>query len=88
MSTGKVVAGVLAGLVVGAAAGLLFAPEKGARTRKKIAQKGEDLKDKFDDVLDELTDKYESIKNDAESLLSKSKVHLNGIKKTVESSLS
>ena len=41
MNSGKVVLGVLAGLAAGAALGILFAPDKGTATRKKISKKGE-----------------------------------------------
>ena len=36
MSTGKVMLGILAGLAAGEALGILFAPDKGSETRKKI----------------------------------------------------
>ena len=51
MSSGKLLLGVLAGVATGALLGILFAPEKGSVTRKKIAKSSEDyadsLKDKF-----------------------------------------
>ena len=40
MSKGNTIAGLLVGLAAGAALGVLFAPEKGSDTRKKIASKG------------------------------------------------
>ena len=56
MSKGKVLLGVLAGVAIGAALGVLFAPDKGWNTRKRIAKKGEDLtndlRDKFEEFLD------------------------------------
>lgn len=62
MKSGKVLLGILAGAAAGAMAGILFAPEKGSKTRKKIMRKGEgyvdDLKEKFDGLLDAITDKY------------------------------
>jgi gas vesicle protein len=42
MSAGKVLLGLLAGVAAGATLGILFAPEKGAVTRKRIAKKGDD----------------------------------------------
>ena len=47
MSTGKVILGSLAGLAIGAIAGILLAPEKGSITRKKIMDKGDDYADEL-----------------------------------------
>ena len=64
MSNGKVILGVLAGVAAGAILGILFAPDKGCETRKKIAKKGadvaDDLKNKMNDFVAELTEKFES----------------------------
>ena len=72
MSTGKVVLGTLAGLAIGAIAGILFAPEKGSTTRKQIMDKGNDyankLKSKKDEFGNSITEKFESAKKDAEEL--------------------
>ncbi|MBL7747984.1 MAG: YtxH domain-containing protein [Chitinophagaceae bacterium] len=50
-NAGKIVAALFAGAAIGAAAGILLAPDKGSETRKKIKEKGEKLakgvKDKF-----------------------------------------
>ncbi len=64
MSTGKVLLGLLAGVAAGAVLGILFAPEKGSETRKKIAKKGKDYADelthKMNDFIEEITQKIES----------------------------
>jgi len=48
---------------------LIFAPDKGSETRKKIAGKGsqltDDLNQKFNAFLDDMKEKYESIKEEA-----------------------
>jgi gas vesicle protein len=75
MSSGKVVLGAIAGLATGAILGILFAPEKGKDTRKKIAKKSKDsmdeMKAKYEGVIDTLSNKYESIKKDNSQLFSK-----------------
>ncbi len=65
MKSGKVLLGLLAGLAAGAVLGILFAPEKGSVTRKKIADKGdeyaEDLKERFSNLVDEVSKKCEEV---------------------------
>jgi gas vesicle protein len=71
MNNGKLVLGVLAGIAAGALAGVLFAPEKGAVTRKKIMDTGGDyakgLKDKFNELYQGGAEKAESLKKEAKS---------------------
>lgn len=43
MKASNVLLGIIAGAAVGAVIGILFAPDKGANTRKKLARKGEDF---------------------------------------------
>ncbi|MDD3320596.1 MAG: YtxH domain-containing protein [Paludibacter sp.] len=73
MSTTKVLLGVVAGAAAGAILGVLFAPAKGAATRRLIAQKtekqAEDLKEKFNDFIDHVTEKYSQAKEDIDETL-------------------
>jgi gas vesicle protein len=61
MTTRKMIAGVLTGIAAGALLGVLFAPNKGLKTRKKITAKGNELadtlKDKFNEFVDRVEDK-------------------------------
>jgi gas vesicle protein len=66
----------LAGAATGALLGVLFAPAKGTVTRRTIVRKGErqvdDLKDKFNDLVDAVADKFDSLKGDVEEMAERS----------------
>lgn len=89
MNSGKVVVGVLAGMAVGALIGIVFAPEKGSKLRKDIADKGEDyfgeLKEKFNGLLSSASAKYDSVRHDAEELAAKGKSRFEEAKRELKS---
>ncbi len=64
---------LLIGFAVGALAGVLFAPGKGSKTRKSIARRGRELKDKFNDMVDSVSDKFESFEEQADEFAEKAK---------------
>ncbi len=51
--------GFLAGAAAGAIAGILFAPDKGSKTRQNIRKKVRDLSDELDLGLGELIDEMD-----------------------------
>lgn len=51
-NVGSFLAGIVGGVVVGAAIGMLFAPDKGEETRNKLVDTFEDIKQKVMDELD------------------------------------
>ena len=65
MKSGKAILGLLAGVAVGATLGLLFAPDKGTDTRKKIKKSADELKDgfkgKYNDLVETVTQKIDAL---------------------------
>jgi gas vesicle protein len=55
-NTKKIIGALMVGTAIGVALGILYAPAKGADTRKNITDKSEDLadavKEKFNDLVD------------------------------------
>ena len=80
MKNNNLLLGVLGGVAVGAALGILFAPAKGSEKKKKIADKGSDLKDNFKDSLSKLSDKIsksvDGFKDEAEDLIAEAEEKL------------
>jgi len=72
MNSGKILVGILASLAAGAAIGVLFAPEKGTLTRKKISDKKDEfsseLEQKFNLLLTGVTEKYDKVSNEVKAL--------------------
>lgn len=69
---------LLVGAAIGVGLGILFAPDKGEKTREKI-------KDGFDDLKDQAKSKFNSIEDETKERFSKTKDNL---KETVEELLS
>ncbi len=77
MKSSNIILGLVAGLAVGATIGVLLAPDKGSKTRKKIISKTKETKDKlkggFDELLDTVSERYDTLKRQGEELLHKEK---------------
>jgi len=69
MKSGKIVLGLLAGIAIGSLAGILFAPEKGSTTRKKIVGKSDAYAQKIGTQLkgfvDGVNGKFEAMTEEA-----------------------
>lgn len=80
MSLGKVLIGVMAGVAVGTAIGVLYAPDKGSSTRQKISKKGnkyaEDLGNKFNEFVESVNKKIETVNNEVMRMTQNGKAKL------------
>ena len=57
---------LLAGMAIGAIAGILIAPDEGSRTRKKLLKKAKKYKKTLEDKAEEYKDKAADLKENIE----------------------
>ena len=71
MKTSNVILGVLAGAAIGALIGVMYAPDKGTHTRKKLRRKGEDMVGDLKQKAHDLTEKANELTHKAARLMEK-----------------
>jgi len=80
MSAKNVLASLATGVAVGAALGVLFAPDKGSVTRRKIVRAGNGyasgLDQKFDEFIGNVREQFESVKEEASRMIADAQNHL------------
>lgn len=85
MSSRDTILGFLAGAAAGAIIGILYAPEKGEKTRKNIKKKGsryaEDMKDGMNEFMDDVKERLDGIKKEAAETAKEAKGKVEELKK-------
>jgi len=77
MKTSSIIISTLIASAAGVAIGMLFAPEKGSRTRRKILEKNHEysdfMSDSYDDIVDSVSKSLASIEDESKRIAKKAK---------------
>jgi gas vesicle protein len=65
-NSSKIFAALVVGAAVGAVLGIMFAPDKGSETRKKINEEGKKMSDALKNKYNEMKEKMNAVKDDME----------------------
>lgn len=72
------------GIIVGLVLGVLFAPDSGEETRRKISQRAAGIKDSYDDLADDVSYTYQKAKNKVSNVVNKAKDDYSDLKDDVD----
>lgn len=91
MSSKNVFMGFLAGAATGALIGVLYAPDKGEKTRKKIKKNStryaEDMKEGVNDFMEEIKERFDGLKADVNETAKETKEKVEELKKKASTSV-
>ena len=73
------------GVLVGILLGVLFAPDSGEATRRKISRRAAGLKDSYDDLADNVSDTYNRVKNKTNEWVNRGEQGLNDLEDEADS---
>jgi len=79
--TGKLLGAIVVGAVAGAILGVLFAPDKGSETRRKLFKKAKDL---TDDVTNKVKENISNFKTEAEVVKDNIEAEWDHVKETTK----
>lgn len=60
---------LMIGVAAGAILGILYAPDKGSATRRKLARTGDSLRDKINGLKSKVTDQYDNLTDDVNDIV-------------------
>ncbi len=67
---------LMIGMAVGAALGILFAPAKGSKTRRRLARKGNRIKESWCEFKDTVAGTIENIRGEVDEMADKAEENL------------
>lgn len=68
-STAKIIVAAAAGALAGAIVGVLFAPDKGSKTRRKITKESKKFAGNVKDKLNNSKERFDDLKEDIEQFI-------------------
>ena len=91
MKSTSIILNIILASAAGIVAGMLFAPDKGSKTRRKISEKNHQYSDylaeKFDEFVDSVSHPLESIEHETKRLANKASKEAKRAASEVNSSL-
>ncbi|MDP4292048.1 MAG: YtxH domain-containing protein [Bacteroidota bacterium] len=91
MKTKTMLIGIFSGLITGAVIGILFAPNKGKVTRRKLIKQSDEytdaIKEKINDLVEVMNGKFENVKKDISEYTESIKGKINDMRKAKKATM-